>query len=450
MTKPSAISHQSSAISELPTTHYKLQTLNSTIQMIRPLFCLHDTVKVALISFSMRRFIIISVFLLALTSIVFSEPEGRELKRNTEKHQLSFWGIYDLQEVYKPIIQNFQKEYPEIELVYRQFPNATEYHSVLMKQLKRGKGPDIFLFPTEKKTEVLEYINPTTINRAEGFAGLLGQDLIKNKLLYGLPLWMDSLMIFYNKRYYPDGIASAWYDFAEQTRDINIAGIATGRLDDLKYGWDILKTLLLQKNIVLAGQPSNAVFDTLEFFTRFAYPIDKYFNWSPVLNREYPDDEVDSFAREKVAAIAGYTPVYDLIALKSKQLTEQGIRRIETDEIGVASFPQFDTENPKYLAKYFALSVSIHSHFPNQAWDFIGLLTDENHAPYYFEATGRTPGRVISSKESDTDLQRIQIQQIENSYTYSVDESVQRRLEEVVERGLKDKNLLREIFDEVL
>jgi maltose-binding protein MalE len=395
----------------------------------------------------MRRFFIIALFLVALTSIVLSKPEGRQQSANTESQELTFWGIYDLPDIYEPVIDAFQKKHPNIEVTYRQFPNSTEYHSVLMKQLERGKGPDIFLFPAERKAELLEYINPTNSKRADGFAALVEQDLIEDKLLYGLPLWMDSLMIYYNKRYYPDGIANAWYEFAEQTRDIKIGGVATGRLDDLSYGWDILRNLFLQKNVELAGQPSNAAFDTLEFFTRFAYPIDRYFNWSPKLNRDYPDNEVDSLAREKVAAIAGYAPVYDLLRLKNQQLIEEGLRRMEIDEIGVAPFPQLNADDPKYLAKYFALSVSIHSHIPNHAWDFIEILTDENHAGYYFDTTGRIPGRVISAKNTDNELKQVQIHQVEHSHVYPVSESAKLRIEQVVERGLKDKSLLREIFD---
>lgn len=371
---------------------------------------------------------------------------------NSEDSQqsLTFWGIYDLPEIYRPVIDTYQKKYPHIEVVYRQFPNAEEYHSVLMKQLERGKGPDVFLFPSDKKDQVLDFINPTNAKRSEGFAALVDQDLVNNKLLYGLPLWIDSLMIFYHKRYYPEGIQTSWYDFAEQTRDLRIGGIASGRLDNLRYGWDILKSLFLQKDIVLAGQPANAVFDTLEFFTRFAYPIDRYFNWSVTLNKDYPDEEVDSLAREKVAAIAGYSSVYDLIKLKTQQLDEKRLRHIDPEEIGVASFPQFNPEEPKYLAKYFALSVSIHSQLPNHAWDFIEVLTDETHAPYYFEATGRIPGRVLAASDQDTELKRIQKQQVQNSYVYRVSDSVRSRIEAVVDRGLKDKNLLREIFDEEL
>lgn len=398
----------------------------------------------------MRRILVIVVFLIALSSIVFSQPEKREEFSEQAQEQLHFWGIYDLRDVYEPVIETFEKKYPNIEVVYRQFPNTTEYHEVLMKQLERGKGPDIFLFPAEKKAEVLSYINPTSTANAEGFAALVQQDLTENKLLYGLPLWIDSLMIYYNKRYYPEGIAKQWYEFAEQTRDINIGGMAMGRLDDLRYGWDILRALFVQKNVILAGQVENAVFDTMEFFIRFAYPIDRYFNWSPTLNKDYPDDEVDSLAREKIAAIAGYAPVYDLLRLKHDQLVDRGHRRMDLDEIGVAAFPQFDPENPKYLAKYFALTVSIQSPHPNHAWDFIKMLTNEVHAPYYFEATGRIPGRIISPEYATSELKKVQLQQVEHSYVYPVSEEVKTRIETVIERGLKDKRLLREIFEEPL
>ena len=394
----------------------------------------------------MRRILVIVGLLLAMSYVLMSEPLKTDLNRN-EPHEISFWGIYDLPEVYAPVIEAFEKEHPGVTVSYKQFPDPQEYHDLLINQLQQQKGPDIFLFPDQLKEEYRNLLNPSRAGLSEGFAQVAQQDLVEGKLVYGLPLWIDTLVLYYNKQYYPDGIQPQWYDFAEQTRGINTGGIAMGRLDNMRYGWDILKALFLEKEVTLAGPAQEALFDTLEFFNRFAYPIDRYYNWNEKLSRDYPDLEVDSFAREKVAAIAGYSSLYHFIQTKSGQLDEIGFRHITPEEIGVATFPQFDPKNPKYLAKYFAIGVSIYSDAPNEAWDFIELLTSPEYASYYQQATGRTPGRILEISAEDNELIRAQKRQLPHTGLMRISEADKALLEPIMERGLKDKRLLREVME---
>lgn len=394
----------------------------------------------------MGKIITFLVFLAALVYVVLP-PSSEPFRQKDDPKTLHFWGVYDVQEIYSPVIEAFEKTHPGFEIAYKQFSNLDEYHEVLTRQLVSGKGPDIFLFSDEKRGDYVPYINPTSSQYAEGFPEYVKEKLTTNRLLFGLPLWVDSLVLYYHKRYYPDGIAPLWHDFAEQTKKVSIGGIAMGRLDNIRSGWDMLNALFLQKEVKISGKPENAVYDVLEFYTRFAYPIDPYFNWNENLNRDYPDAEVDSFAREKVAAVAGYAPLYNFIITKSDQLRSDNARSISREEIGVAPFPQFSSERSKYLGKYYFLSVSLHSKYPNEAWEFIRLLTNETNAAYYQQATNRTPGRILSSQASDSALQQVQKQQLPQTSTHYTHSSARQKIEEVVARGLKDKRLLREILD---
>src|SRR3989338_7525200 len=95
----------------------------------------------------MRKILAIIAFLAVVLIIFRAEPQtdiNNELSDG--KNNLNFWGIYDLPEVYQPVISEFEKNYPKIKINYKQFADADEYHQVLIKQLEKGKGPDIFLF----------------------------------------------------------------------------------------------------------------------------------------------------------------------------------------------------------------------------------------------------------------------------------------------------------------
>jgi len=397
----------------------------------------------------MRKIISIIIFLLALSFVFFSEPKGvQESPLSNGMTELNFWGIYDLPEVYEPIIQAFEREHSNVEVRYRQIATTEEYHELLLRQLEKGKGPDIFLFGHDQRELYSRYLTPSSAEYSDEFVTLAREDLVKKNLLYGLPFWVDSLMLYYNKRFYPEGLQPAWYDFAEQTTGIKVGGIAMGRFDHLRSAWDILKALFLQKDIKLTGTPENSLYDTLEFFNRFAYPIDKYFNWNEKLSRDYVDKEVDSFAREKVAAIAGFTPLRHFIEVKAQQWKDKGYKRIKTENISVATFPQFDLENPKYLAKYTALGVSVYSGNPTLAWEFVKHMTSTEQASYFQEATGRTPGRILPVLDTDTDVMRIQKQQLLNVHSLIIPEETMAVIEEIAQRAVLDKRVLLEVLDE--
>ena len=398
----------------------------------------------------MRKVFALIILVVAVAYVVFRQPSppGEALLSTSEV--LQFWGIYDVPEVYQPIFDEFQKNHPGLEIRYKQFANQEEYHQLTLQQLKKGKGPDVVLFDEDSFTEYQPYLTPTDADYAEGFSKFTEERLVQRGLLYGLPLWTDSLMMYYNKRYYRDGLKKAWYNFAEQTKKINISGVAMGRLDNLTSGWDILKALFLQKHIKLSGKPENSLYDTLEFFIRFAYPVDRYYNWNERLTRNDPDLEVESFARERVAAIAGYSSLFHVLTTKSQQIRDSGQRGIGADEIGIAPFPQFTPDTPVYLGTYMALGASLHSNNPNLAWEFIRFLTNEKNSLYYQQATGRIPGRVLQLQDADSELVKVQKEQLPFVSVLSIAPKTMAKIQGIVQRAVKDKRVLVEILDEEL
>ena len=394
----------------------------------------------------MRKLFLVALLAIILSYWYFSSSPANRPGIETEKKTMSFWGIYDLPEVYQPLIHEFESSHPGIKVVYKQFADRQEYDKLLGSQLEEGRGPDILLFDQDQRDEMEPYLIPTGAPDIGEFPPFVKTSFVSGRLLYALPLWVDSLMIYYNKRYYPEGIKPQWHDFAEQTLGISIGGVAMGRLDNLKSGWDILKALFVQKGIFLTGKAENDLFDTLEFFTRFAIPTDRYFNWNENLSKNYPDQEIDSFVRGKVAAIAGYGSIKRLFTVKIAVLRGKNIPHMKDEDIGVGLFPQFTPDHPRFLSKYLALGVSVHSQVPNEAWEFIRLLTDRKHATYYFQATGRTPGRFLPVDELDSAAEKIQKLELPDAVVYPLSPESQEKLAKILEKGLKNKNALREVL----
>ncbi len=113
----------------------------------------------------------------------------------------------------------------------------------------------------------------------------------------------------------------------------------------------------------------------------------------------------------------------------------------------MASFPQFNTSDPKYLGRYVAAGVSLYSKSPNLAWEFVKEMTNQTNAEYFAEATGRIPGRVLPAKETDSELLRIQKSQIQHAQTFRLSSEHQEKIAPYLEKALKDRSLLREIME---
>ncbi|MDP3975982.1 MAG: ABC transporter substrate-binding protein [bacterium] len=396
----------------------------------------------------MKKLVTIAAVVLVFLFLLLQPVRDNFEHISSEPQELNLWGVYDLPEAYEASISAFSKLYPQITVHYKQFPHWEEYYRVLESELKKGAGPDIFVFDESKKDQFWPFLMPGHRRHAQGFAPFVEQELVQDNLLFGLPLWVDSLLIYYNSQYYPQGIPGDWHALGKLTQEVGIPGMAMGELEQLRSGWDILRALLLQKSVILQGQAPGSLFDTVDFFIRFAYPIDPFFNWSGQIAAAYPDKEVDIFLRGRVAAIAGFSSLHDYLQLRSRQLRELGVQRsIAPEQIGLAQFPQLRVDQPQYLGKYAALGVSLHSQTPNAAWEFIRFLTSENQIGFYEQLTRRTSGRLRPEQAADTELMKLQRQQLKNLGIYRLGEEQKSKIQSVVARALKNRGLLRELLD---
>jgi hypothetical protein len=276
----------------------------------------------------MKKFVPLLIFALALIPLWRSEAPALEKASVSDalKKQgtMTIWGFVP-EEKLETVFQQFAKQYPETELRYQQFSDLEEYDKVLKKNLGKSRNPDLFFFSGEKKNEYPD--------------------------VESAPFEVDTLKLFYNQRYFPAGIERQWIDFAEKLRNIKIAGIAMGRLDNMRYGGDLLKALILQKGIDRKDEAT-------AFFKRFADPKDRYFNWTDALNKNYPDQEIDSFVKEKIASVAAYSADIPFIQKKMQEVEKSKRPHLRPSDLQEAALPQFDPSNPKYLARMIMVGMA--------------------------------------------------------------------------------------------
>src|SRR5680860_1161025 len=186
---------------------------------------------------------------------------------------LEAWGILDESETFLSIIENYQKKYPYIKINYT-LKNETTYHDEILKAFSDNQAPDIFIikrsylpyyenkiFPLNLKKD--KDLNLFDLNQT--YPNIVKNALIKDDYLFGIPLYIDSLALYYNQdifNYYNIALPPATWEevlnLVSNLRRTNAQGqitraaIALGSSSNIHWGFDIISTLMMQygSNIV--------------------------------------------------------------------------------------------------------------------------------------------------------------------------------------------------------
>ncbi len=349
------------------------------------------------------RIIILSVLgaLVIISLLVF--VFGRKPSTVTTA-KLTFWGLDDPAD-WTPILQAYKAANPGITVNYVQ-KNASTYEKDFINALASGAGPDIVYINNTWTNKHLAKLSPAPAalmplqTFKDTFMDVAASDLIKNNQIYALPLYVDTLALYYNKSLFNNaGIVSSprtWDEFDQDVAklvqknangDIGRAGAALGTASNVEHASDILSLLMMQTGATMIDPQTNAVaFDksvnlngqgyspglaALDFYTNFANSTKPFYTW----NARQPDSLV-SFSAGKSAMYIGYAK--DLPAILKSGLS-----------FAVGPIPQIkDTlKDSSYLnvnlANYSAVAVTQISLNKSVAWDFLNFSTAKNASSNY-------------------------------------------------------------------
>ena len=153
---------------------------------------------------------------------------------------LVYYKLFDQEDVISPMIQQYQALHPNVVIKYKKFDNTADYFRTILNSLAEGEGPDIFSVPNywlmrnAKKVTPMppDYYNPKTFE--DTFVSVAANDLVFNdprdgvRKVFGLPLTVDTLALYYNKDQYEDKVPSrgkppaTWADFKNDVFDMTI------------------------------------------------------------------------------------------------------------------------------------------------------------------------------------------------------------------------------------
>jgi len=404
-----------------------------------------------LTSFNMKIFQKISAFCLIV--VLFSTLSGCRTKTpppavDKSERSLVVYGFEDSRDVMEPLIAKYTEKYPNYKITYRGFSNFKEYEKLILNEMAEGGGPDLFAMPNNwfvknrKKLVAMPSTQGAVSDVRGTFVDVVAKDLVITddngiERVYGLPLYVDTLGIYYNKDQFEDKIPSTgrpaitWDGIKSNVialtkidqndpSKFEVSGIGLG-LSNVTYGSDVLKSMMLGFGAVfyddliskvnLSSPNSKGEYpasDALDLYASFTDPIQRHYSYNSSVGDGLAYPDIDAFVMGKVSMVFGYSTTYNFILNRRNALKSQGAQVIDVDVIKTAYFPQKEdpassTAKRSVLASYFAYGINRNSKNPEIAWDLLTTLASPDLEKAYFKATNKPTSRrdLIASEKLD-------------------------------------------------
>jgi multiple sugar transport system substrate-binding protein len=338
-----------------------------------------------------------------LAVIIFAVVIPNLTKNNNQKVTLTYWGLWEDNNIMQSVISDFQRQYPNITVEYSK-QDVKQYRERLVTRIANGNGPDIFRFHNSwypMLSSVLLPLPNDTITKtdfSQWFYPVAQKDLIKNGAIYGIPLQIDTLALYINS----DLLQAAglkppttWNDFLDYAKKMTVkdangkiktSGAAMGTFDNITLAPDIISLLFLQNAVNLEDIASTAskAKEALDFYMLFSTGGANV--WDSTL-----DSSMLFFTKGSLAMYFGYS--WDYFAIKA---ANPGLN------FQIVPVPQVGGSNNINLASYWVEGVSAKSKHQKEALLFMKFLTDKNTQIKLYSETAKT--RVFGELYSRVDL----------------------------------------------
>lgn len=365
--------------------------------------------------------------------------------------ELTYYKMYDDSDVMDKIISEYESSHKGLKINYRMFVDFDEYMDLILNEMAEGEGPDIFSMQNTWFASNYKKVSPMPLTAGSPtdfgtlFVDVASKDLVMKDnstgldKVFGLPLTVDTLALFYNKEQFEDAIPSrgkpstTWSGIVEDVQKLvkednsfsrfDVAGIAMGRADNINRAVDLFYLLMLQNGAdfydeemgqatfasTKSSSGTKAALDALDLYTSFADESQKNYSWNEfVVDSNSSLREIEAFARGDVSMIIGYSFTYEEIINQIDVLRSNGVNTIDKSNVKVAPIPQVnDPETSKEkrvaYASYFAESVSRNSKYPDLAWDFLVFMTTKESLTTYFKEFKKPTSRrdMIEDQKND-------------------------------------------------
>lgn len=362
---------------------------------------------------------------------------------------LAMWRPIDSEDIWKPIIAQYQQEHPNIRIKYFQKDLKT-YELEVLNALSAGAGPDIWAVHNSWLVKHQGKLTPAPaglmrISKEDkrsnesivknNFVPIVAQEAILDGKVFGLPGSVDTLAVYVNPKLLAkrDTELSAglvqhdpllfsqgprtWDEFITLVKfltkkdgdQITQAGAALGTANNHTRAVDLLATLMLQNGTQMespdqltatfnlpaqksTGESFSPGLNALEFLTSFALPTKETYTW----NNSFPE-ALEAFLADQVVMIPGYAWLGQTIRQKNPEFKYQ-----------IFPLPQIrGSAKSVDFANYWLEAVGRNSKNPEAAWDFIKFATSRGLSLYLTSTKRPSPLRQDQAQLPTSILDRV-------------------------------------------
>lgn len=314
---------------------------------------------------------------------------------------LTMWGLWEEENIYKPLIQEYQSKNPHVTIQYeKRVPQ--DYLQGIIARTKNSQGPDIFLYHNTwipQMRDILAPVSKEVISQKEfeeTFYPIHKKDMRIDNDYYGIPLTVDGMMMLYNDDMLRSaGLVSpptSWIgDLIDSVGKLTVvdkegtiitSGVALGTASNVEFFPELFAILLYQNGGSLDALDHPEAADALQVYTEF---VDNQF-WD-----ESMPNSINAFIEEKVAIIFGPSWIIPQIKASNPDLA-----------LKVAEMPKGLNEKKLSIATYWVQGVTRTSKNQIEAWKFLRFLSSKESLRKIYETQAQT--RIPGSPFSRVDM----------------------------------------------
>ncbi len=341
--------------------------------------------------------------------------------------KMTVWGVFDDRGVLEAGLGEFTNLHAGLDITYKKIP-VDEYEKELINELAAGRGPDVVFIQNtwlpkyEDKLQPLPEEVISIVDLRREFPDVVETDFASDGDIYSLPLYLDTLALYYNKDVFntaglthPPKTWEEFQDYVKKISRIDATGqilrsaAAMGTARNINRSTDVLNLLMLQAGARMINRDDqiatfgniryiegtgdiNPGLEALTFYTDFANPLKSVYTWN-----DDQDYSIDAFYAGKTAMMINYSHHIQTLRDKSPSLN-----------FGVAPIPQ-----PKNQSKlvnypnYWGMAVTKKAGKASDlAFEFVRFMTNQTNSQIYAQMTERPVARrdLVEWQRTDPDL----------------------------------------------
>lgn len=327
--------------------------------------------------FPMKVLILFVVLLVAIGGLFAVLSRG--LPSIGGKTTITWWGLWEDEELVAPIISEYQQSHPNVEIKYVKQAKE-DYRERLTNALSRADGPDIFryhntwvpMFRTKLATI------PASVMTAQEFAQtyypVAVSDLTQSTGIIGMPLMYDGLGLYVNEEIfatYGKQIPTSWFEVRDRAVELTIkddkgviqqAGIALGRTENVDHWQEIMALMMLQNGVSLNNPKGVYAEQAFKFFISFSTTLGV---WDQTL-----PNSTAAFADGKLA-------MYMAPSWRAHEIRQQN-PTLKFRVIAAPQLPKERADEPDITyATYWVEGVNSQSKSKDASWEFLKFLSQK-------------------------------------------------------------------------